>query len=158
MSATTYWIIHTNIRQLINYDKMSISFSKNVPSNIQEQIRALWGANGSKLHEKYLNLLSLISKSRKLRYGRNFNVGKITLYPKTVKKCCWRPWHWQYPHIPWAVFFFQKTLYTCKGSSKSSWPTLTTFKRLGCCQTHGCLPSSNSSSCTQNSSSIGSTS
>lgn len=43
---------------------MSISYNKNVPSNLQQQIWALWGANGSTLQEKYLSLLALIGKSR----------------------------------------------------------------------------------------------
>lgn len=56
--------------QLINHDKISMSSSKNVLRNIQENNKEIWGFNGSKLHEKYLGLLALIGKSRKQTFAK----------------------------------------------------------------------------------------
>lgn len=60
-----------------------MSFSKNVPRDLQEHIQALWGAHDSKLHEKYHGLQTLIEKSRK----QDFHDVKTMVWQKFQ---CWK--------------------------------------------------------------------
>lgn len=55
--------------QLINYEKTSIHFNKNLLKNLYRSINEIQRINSTKSHDKYLSLPSLISKSMKQAFA-----------------------------------------------------------------------------------------
>lgn len=48
--------------QIINHEKTSMSFNKNIPSNIQEIVLEIWGANGRNLHDNIQAFMEIKTK------------------------------------------------------------------------------------------------
>ena len=51
--------------QQLNWAKTSLFFSKNTPSEVQEEIKNRFGAQLIKQHEKYLGLPSLVGRNKR---------------------------------------------------------------------------------------------
>ena len=54
----------------MNRDKTSLFFSKNTPTETQESIKELFGAQVIKQHEQYLGLPSLVGRGRKKAFNK----------------------------------------------------------------------------------------
>ena len=58
-------------RQQLNRAKTSLYFSSNTAREVQEDIKARFGAQVIKQHEKYLGLLSLVGRNKKNMFKEN---------------------------------------------------------------------------------------
>ena len=79
--------------QQLNRAKTSLFFSKNTPSEIQEELKTRFGAQVIKQHERYLGLPSLAGRNKQSTFKsikenskRNWWGGKRRCYPKLERK------------------------------------------------------------------------
>lgn len=54
---------------MINKDKITMTFNKNVSNELQKVIMGLWGVTTVRQSEKYLGLLTFVGKSRRRAFG-----------------------------------------------------------------------------------------